>query len=138
MPYSTYFNDAMLNWFKGTTFPAAISNLYVSLHTDNPGTAGTANDVTATVATNRAAVAAADLSAPANSGLSGGGRQISNTATVTLTSNAGASATITYFGIWDAVSGGNFLGYGMLATPRLVQVGDVVQFPISQLILRGI
>lgn len=138
MPYSTYFNDAMLNWFKGTTFPAAISTVYISIHTGLPGGTGASNDVTATVAGSRASIAAADLSAPADSALSGGGRQISNTATITITASAAAGATITYFGLWDAASGGNFLGYGALATSRLVQVGDLVQFPISQLILRGI
>lgn len=138
MPYSTYFNDAMLNWFKGTTFPAAISTAYISLHTATPGASGTSADVTIAVAGSRASVAAGDLSAPADSALSGGGRQISNTATVTLTASALAGATVTFFGIWDAVSGGNFLGYGQLATPRIIQVGDVVQFPISQFILRGI
>lgn len=138
MPFSQYFNDALLTWFKGTTFPAAISTVYISLHTDNPGSAGAANDVTASVCTNRGSIAAADLSAPAASVLTGGGRQISNSATVTLTSNAGANATITYFGLWDAASAGNFLGYGTLSTPRAVQIGDLVQFPIAQLIIRGI
>lgn len=138
MPFSQYFNDAMLGWFKGTTFPSAISTVYLSLHTASPGAAGTSNDVTTSVCGGRGSIAAANLSAPADSVLSGGGRQISNTTTVTLTNSASAGATVTFFGAWDAVSGGNFLGYGTLSTPRIVQVGDVVQFPIGQLILRGI
>jgi hypothetical protein len=138
MPFSQAINDALLTWFKGSTFPAAISTVYISLHTASPGVSGTANDVTTSVCGSRGSIAAADLSVPADSALSGGGRQISNTATVTMTASASAGATITYFGLWNAASGGTFLGYGTLSTPRAIQIGDLVQFPIAQLILRGI
>lgn len=137
MPFSDYLANANLNWFKGTSFVAApSSNLFLSLHTENPTGTGSTGDVTTAIAGARATLPIANLSSP--TAAVGGGRQISNTAPVPVTNSATSTATITYFGIWSAASAGNFLAYGILATPVDVIPGDILQFATGQLVIRGI
>ena len=136
MPHSQYLADLQLNWFRGTSFAAAPStNIFVSVHSADPGAIGVNNDVTTTIAAARATLPLANLSAPGAGSPSG--RSISNTATVTLTNSALAGATLTYFGLWDAVSSGNFLTYGLLTQPVNVLTGDIVAFPSGLLIIRA-
>ena len=66
----------------------------------------------------------------------GGGFQITNNNSVQITTNAAGSATVTYFGVWDAVTGGNFLASGQLTTSVDVVAGDTVQFNAGALAIR--
>jgi len=138
MAFSTYLADRVLNWFKGTTFAAALSNVFISIHTADPGATGGSADVTATVtgSANRTTVASSAFTAAGNA--SGGGREITNTGVVQITTNAAnvATQTITHFGVWDAATGGNFLASGTLTTPVGVQTGDTVQFNIGAMAIR--
>lgn len=136
MPHSQYLADQQLNWFRGVGFAAApVTNLFVSVHSADPGSAGVNNDVTTTVAAARATLSIANLTAPGAGSPSG--RAISNTTTITLTNSALAGATLTYFGIWSAVSGGNFLTYGLLSQPINVLTGDIISFPAGLLVIRA-
>lgn len=139
MPFSQYLADSTLNWFRGSTFvaaPAPGASIYVSIHTGDPGLSGVNNDVTAAVAGGRGALPVSALSQASSA--AGGGRQISNTTAVSLSASAPGSAKITHFGLWSAGNGGNFLAYGLLTTPVDVFVGDVLEFPTGQLVIRGI
>lgn len=136
MAFSQYLANNILTWIKGTTFPAALSNVYISLHSGDPGTAGTANNVQSTItgSANRTAVATSSFGTVGAAG--GGGFQITNSASVQITTNASAGATVTYFGVWDAVTGGNFLASGALTTSVDVVTGDTVQFNAGALAIR--
>jgi hypothetical protein len=47
---------------------------------------------------------------------------------------AGASwGTVTHVGIYDALTSGNLLWWGPLATPRAVSSGDTISFPVGNL-----
>jgi hypothetical protein len=47
---------------------------------------------------------------------------------------AGASwGTVTHVGIYDALTSGNLLWWGALATPRAVSSGDTISFPVGNL-----
>lgn len=138
MPSSTYLADSNLNWFRGNSFVAPPTTVYVSLHTADPGPTGITADVTTAVAGGRAALSVAALSAPTNATPPATGRQISNTSTVALSASAAGSALITHFGIWSAASGGNFLTYGTLVNPLSVFTGDVLEFPVGQLVIRSV
>lgn len=134
MPASQYLADSLLNWFRNTSFVSAPgSNIYISLHSADPGAVGVNNDVTLTVAASRAALPTANLTAPAAS--PSGGRQVSNTSNVLVTSSALAPAQLTYFGIWNAASAGDFLAYGRLDQPVNVLQGDVIDFPPGLLVI---
>jgi hypothetical protein len=44
---------------------------------------------------------------------------------------------VSYFGCWDAASGGNFLEYGVIANPPTIAIGDLVRFSVGGLVLRS-
>lgn len=138
MAFSQYFATQVLNWVKGSPFPTALSNVYVSLHTGDPGAAGTSNDVTATIkgSATRTTVSSAAFTAVASA--SGGGFEVTNTGVVQITTSAvnTTTQTVTHFGIWDASTSGNFLASGALTTPVGVQLGDTVQFNIGAMAVR--
>jgi hypothetical protein len=135
MPHSQYLADATLDWFLGTGFPAAPTpSLHLSIHSVDPGPVGVNGDVSAVVGTGRKLISQDDFSDPGAA--PGGGRQISNTAKVVFSSSALAGSPVTYFGIWDAATGGNLLTYGRLSAPITVLTGDIVEFPVGQLIVR--
>ena len=138
MAFSEYFATQVLSWVKGSPFPSALANVYVSLHSSDPGTAGSSGDVTNTItnSVNRTSISSAALSTVA--GASGGGFEITNTGVVQLTTSANNSTpiTVTHFGVWDAASGGNFLASGQLTSSVDVELGDTVQFNISAMAVR--
>jgi len=135
MPQSQYLADSTLNWFRGTNFvvPPAPS-LFLSLHSADPGPVGVNSDVTNIVGEGRALINQDELSVPGAA--PGGGRQVSNVVKVVFSSSALAAAPVTFFGLWDADTEGNFLAYGRLAVPVNVLAGDIVEFPVGQLIVR--
>lgn len=139
MAFASYLSTAVLNWLKGTTFPAAGATLYVTIHTADPGLTGSTGDATATVrgTSGRVSVTATAFTTPS---AGGGGIQMSNTGVIQITANAQNVATqrITHFGLWDANSAGNFLCSGQLTTAVDVVLNDTVQFNIGALIIRGV
>lgn len=133
MSASTYLRDARLNWMRGTAHPAVPGGgFFVSLHSADPGVTG-ASELSGN-AYARAAIAAATGSwaAPATNGAV---RQITNAVAVTWAAASGAWTAATHFGIWDAVSAGNFIRGGALAVTKTVQSGDTATANIGDLIL---
>ena len=130
MAFSQYLATKILSWVKNSTFPSALSNVYVSLHTADPGTAGTNNDVTASVrgVASRVGIAATAFSSVGAA--AGGGYQITNSMVSQQTTSAANTTpvTISHFGLWDTSSAGNFLASGTLTTNVEIQQGDTVQF----------
>lgn len=147
MPFSNYMATRTLNWLRGVAngattpapgMPSAPTTLYISLHSGNPGVNGTSSDVTTSIATGRGSIASTAWTAPTASTSPASGFQISNASSVTITSSAIGSATVTHFGIWDSATGGNFLEYGTLTSQLAVISGDAIAFAIGQLILRHV
>ncbi|HAX04203.1 MAG TPA: hypothetical protein DCX77_00880 [Acidimicrobiaceae bacterium] len=140
MAFSQYFATQVLSWVKGAPFPTALSNVYISLHSSDPGDAGANGDVTSTItnSANRTQISSAALSAVV--GASGGGFEVTNTGVVQLTTSANNTSpiTVTHFGVWDAASGGNFLASGALTSSVDVEVGDTVQFNIGAMAVRAV
>jgi hypothetical protein len=136
MAFSTYLADKILAWVKGSAFPTQLSNVYVSIHTGDPGVAGTSNDVTSAVAGSRTTVASNAFSSVGSA--SGGGYEITNTGTVQITASAqnSSATTLTHFGVWDSASGTNFLASGALTSSVQIQQGDTVQFNTGALAIR--
>ncbi|MBG46351.1 MAG: hypothetical protein CMB76_07530 [Euryarchaeota archaeon] len=138
MAFSQYFATEILTWIKGSSFPTALSNVYVSIHTGDPGTAGTSNDVTLTVtgSSNRTAISASAFTGV--TGASPSGFEIKNTNTVQITTNAqnGTQQTLSHFGLWDAQTSGNFIASGALTANVDVQSGDTVQFNANALAIK--
>jgi len=66
----------------------------------------------------------------------GGNGTTSNTQELAFAEVAGSSVTVTHFGIFDAVSGGNLLFHGALTASKTMDVGDVPVFAAGSLILQ--
>jgi hypothetical protein len=110
---SEFTADSILNAvFNATSF--SVTNVWVKLHIGDPGAAGTTNAATETT---RQQVSMGAPGAP-----SGGIVTIANDAAITWTSIAG-SQDATHFSLWDASTGGNFLGSGTI-TANAYTAGD--------------
>lgn len=96
-----------------TTTPA--TNLYVSLHTSDPGEAGdqTTNEI---AYTSYARVAVAR----SGSGWTVTANSVSPAATISFPAGTGGSGTATHFGVGTAASGAGVLLYSGTVTPNIV------------------
>jgi hypothetical protein len=103
--------NAWLNVLRGTTF-TGITNVYVKLHTGDPGSAGASN----------AAAGSTTRSAITWSAASSGSIAMSGTAP--SWTNGGTSETLSHVSFWDASSGGNFLGSGALGSTQAWASGN--------------
>lgn len=112
MGFSTYLANALLDHVLKNTSYTSPATVYVSLHTADPGNTGT-SEVSATgyarqaTAFNTAATKATD-----------------NSSSEAWTISAGGPVTVTHWGIWDTVSGGNFLFGGSLSSSKTMNNGD--------------
>lgn len=124
--------DSLLGWFKGSAFLSApATNIFLSLHTGEPGPAGSLNDVTVAVAGGRGTLPLVQLSSITSA--AEGGRQAFSSDAITFTESALAGAVITHIGVWSAVSGGTFYSGGVVPLPVQVITGDIVRIPVGGL-----
>lgn len=124
MSKSDYLEAAVLAWFRGTTFPAAPTHVYIGLgHTAPDEDGSPVYELGSDGGYERVQYAAADWSAITQVG---DAATISNDEPVTWpTATADYSHTATHFLVFDASTSGNLLRSGALATPRLIMDGDV-------------
>lgn len=135
---SKYLADAQLNWFKGTTFPAAPANTYVALFTTEPTDRNNGGSVEVTGGSYaRQAIASGGWGAV---GTSGSGltaiEQILQSSAVTFPTATANWGTILGAGTFDAVTVGNFLEYGSLSASQVVNNGNTFQIPASNVIIQ--
>lgn len=117
------FSDLVANsWldavFRATSYSEA--EVWVKLHLGDPGSAGTSNPAAETDRVQGTFGAAAS------------GRAISNTAAIEWT-NVSNTETYTWVSLWDASTGGNFLGRDDLSSSAAVTAGDTFRIPIGEL-----
>lgn len=117
MSISDYYEVALLNSLRNVS--AAVANVYVKLHTGDPGEAGTSNAATETT---RQGVTFAAAS---------GGSMDSN-ADVAWT-NVSTTETYSYVSLWDDSTAGNCLWSGSLTSPVSVNAGDNFTIPSGDL-----
>ena len=125
-------NDILEYVFKATAFSwNAIGNLYLSLHTADPGEAGSQTTSEATYTSyDRVAVVRS------GSGWTVSGNTASNAALVQFPQATGGSNTITYVAVGTASSGaGQILYSGALNASLAVSSGIQPQFAIGALTL---
>jgi hypothetical protein len=105
---------------RATNYTAPVG-CFVQLHVADPGAAGTANPATETT---RKAVTFGSVAA---------GGSIANTAAVQWVGIAG-SQDASHYSLWDAVTGGNFLGSGLI-TANAYTAGDTYNMAIGAIVL---
>ena len=113
MSISNYAELKILEHTTGKTAWTMPTNVYVKLHTGDPGEAATSNAATETTRKQAAW-------ATASSG------SIATSATLEWT-NVAATETITHWSLWDASTAGNALWTGALSTSAAVTAGDTFQ-----------
>ena len=128
---SSYLEDQLLNWIKGTTFVAAPANLYAALYTANPNDAQASGTEVSGNAYARVAIASSGWSAIAAAG-AGTGDSITNSGVVTFPTPTGAGwGTVTGFALYDAASVGNEIVWAALTASKVINAGDTVTFAIG-------
>ena len=123
-------NDVLLKLFNNTALSwDANTNLYVSLHTADPGEAGNQTTSEATY-TGYGRVTVARTSG----GFTVSGATVSNTAAITFGQCTAGSNTITHFAVGTAsTSTGQILYSGALTSSVAVSANITPQFAIGQL-----
>jgi len=123
--FGNYLEDKLLNHFfgKGDYTPPTI---YVALSIADPGEAGAGMAEPSGNGYER------KVTAPADWTFSSGG-MVSNASELAFPEATGDWGTITHFALYDAPTGGNFLGYGTLSQSKIVGSGDVVKFAVGDL-----
>ena len=111
MSISNYAENKFLDTLRTQSF--SVSNVYVKLHTGDPGEAGTSN--AATEATRKLVTFSAAASG-----------SMAASATVEWT-NVSTTETYSHFSLWDASTAGNSLWTGALSSSAAVTAGDTFQ-----------
>jgi len=111
MSISNYAEDKLLDAISGTAFSVAAA--YLQLHTGDPGEDCTAN-------------AAGETTRKAVSFGAASGGSMASSGTVEWT-NVSTSETYSHWSMWDALSAGNALWSGALASSAAVTAGDTFQ-----------
>lgn len=128
MPLTTATANKILDHLVGKT-AYTIPQVFVALSSTTPTIAGTNVTEPSTGSYARVATTGATWNA-ATSGSS------SNAATITFpaaTADWLAGANLTHGALYDAISGGNFLGFGALAVAKNCLNGDTVNIPAASL-----
>lgn len=131
--FGVYLEDAIINWHRGTAFPAVPANLYLALFTTAPvnGTDGAAVEVSGSsyarvaIVPNTTNFAAPSGSAPATS---------ASGANFVFPTPTGSWGTVVGWGLYDAASSGHLLEYGAFSGVA-VGSGDTVEFLSGNLTL---
>lgn len=113
--------------FKVASYTAP-TNLYVSLHSGDPGETG-ASELGATGSYARANATTA-FGTPAATGALSNDAEISFPA---ATADWNGGSVISWAGVWDAATVGNFLWRCAIGTPKAVLNGQTAKIPIGDL-----
>ena len=119
MSYGNYWGNMLLDSIRKTIL-GTNRNLYLALHTSDPGPAGS----TATELSGGGYARKKVLFSPA------GSKSISLSTPVAFTSLR--ACTVTHYALWDALSGGNIIAYAALTTSKTVANGGQITVTNSQ------
>ena len=121
MSLSNTFETTTLKWLLTTDSVTRPTAWYVALYTAAPSDAGGGTEVSGGSYVRKAATFTVT------------GDTASNSAAVEFDAATASWGTVTHAGIFDASSGGNLIAYASLTASKLIDSGDVLRFPISDL-----
>lgn len=122
MSASNFMENTWLDHVFGKTIYTPPNNIFIGLHTSNPGETGSAGEV-ATGSYARASLANNTSNFPAASA----GVKTTGAVATFATPTAGWG-DVSYFTLWDSASGGNCLGISNAFTPQTINTGNTVSF----------
>ena len=121
MSLSNTFETTTLKWLLTTDSVTRPTAWYVALYTAAPSDAGGGTEVSGGSYARKAATFTVT------------GDTASNSAAVEFDAATASWGTVTHAGIFDASSGCNLIAYASLTASKLIDSGDVLRFPISDL-----
>lgn len=121
--FSTVLSNEILDHVFGNGAYTPPTNIYVALYTVAPTIAGGGTEVDA----------GGYARTVNNSWSTASARNLSNSAVITFPEATADWGEIVAFGLFDAATGGNFLGFSLLDTARTVSTGDTLRFPVGDL-----
>lgn len=125
---SDYLENALLDHLLGgPDYTPAVTH-YIALFTAAPTDAGGGTEVPSSNNYVRAAVTNNTINWPTSSSNSK-----ANANVITFPTSSGSWGTITHFGIFDALSGGNLLAWAALTSSQAVGTGDTPDFAVGAL-----
>lgn len=124
---SNYMEANVVAWMVGKTAMPSLPTTRVALFTAAPTDAGGGTEFTGLA---RKTTAGSDWTTPAGTPRSSSNATVLDFGTVTV------AGTVTHFGLYDAASGGNLLGWAALTTSRTFAIGDGARFPIGSLVVQ--
>jgi len=125
--FSNYMEEKIVEHFLRNNTVASPTTVYMALFETDPGEDGLGTETAYSGYVRKASTWGA---------LDANG-QTKNTNTLTFAANGNATdpVIIQYGAIYDAATGGNLLLKGILATPKTLEVGDVLAFGVGAVTL---
>ena len=121
---SDYAENAILDHIVGKT-SFTMPSVWVGLYTATPSDAGGGTECTGGSYA-RKSTAGSDWAVAASGATS-------NAAVITFVTPTGSWGTASHFGLFDASTAGNLLGWAALTTPQAIGTGHTVSFAIGDL-----
>ena len=123
MSFSNTTETLVLNWLLTGGSATRPTSWHLALYTAAPGEAGGGTEVTT--------VGTAYARQPATFTVAG--NTASNTASIEFPTATAPYGTVSHCGVFDAASGGNLIAYAALTTAKVIDTGDVLRVPASDL-----
>lgn len=121
--FSDFLEDALLDHVFKTAPYSVPSDIYIELYTVAPSDSGGGTPVSGGSYARKIC----------NTWDGSSGGAIANTGAITFVQATGSWGTVVAFGIFDAISGGNFLGWADLAVNKAIEDGDTAEFAAGEL-----
>jgi len=118
---SDFTEAEMLDNYLAATAPTTPSTVYVGLHTTSVGDDDSGTECSGNGYARVAAAFTRTLNVASNSGL------------ISFPQATGTWGTVTHFGIYDQLTGGNLLFWGTLDNSKLISVDDVPKYQAGEL-----
>mgnify|MGYP001317718868 CR=1 FL=1 len=137
---SDYLENKLIDHLLRATAYSAPATTYVGLLTAAPSDSGGGTEVSggsyarASVASGTGAWTATQGGTSGAS--SGTGGTTGNAATISFATPSAGWGTVTHFGVYDALTGGNLLFHGALTASKVINSGDSVSFAAGALTLQ--
>jgi hypothetical protein len=121
MSLTNTFETTVLTWLLTASSATRPTSWYIGLFTAIPNEAGGGTEVSGSAYVRKAATFTVS------------GNTASNSAAIEWAAATGSWGTITSIAIFDAVTGGNMIGYAALTTSKTIATGDVFRIPLGDL-----
>ena len=121
MSLTNTFETTVLTWLLTASSATRPTSWYIGLFTAIPNEAGGGTEVSGNAYVRKAATFTVS------------GNTASNSAAIEWAAATGSWGTITSIAIFDAVTGGNMIGYAALTTSKAIATGDVFRIPAGDL-----